>query len=284
MVEGPVGRSFAAALAGIDPGYLVLERKAGIPAHVLAEQIGEASSIWIDRGADVSDVQLRDTLGIHVDDVAFGSGRFWRQIDDVLVLAASFLEPIEESIRGRASTLWWQYNADLHGQVALDLTYARSFDPAVSLDESASLADGDATWWLTPTRLPVTISDRAVIEGRLWLRDDFAHEPLVSVASINYDSARVFEVHSPEDWVRLVELYPRGSSRLLTYDWAVGDPESLVVPEWPSIARDWDAVHVSVGGYLSSAYTTLPLADGRWTVLAGWHPDATVWLNARCLA
>ncbi len=46
------------------------------------------------------------------------------------------------------------------------------------------------------------------------------------------------------------------------------------------MATDWDAVHVSVRGYLTTATRALPLADGEAaTVLAGWDPDQTWWLN-----
>lgn len=45
------------------------------------------------------------------------------------------------------------------------------------------------------------------------------------------------------------------------------------------MAADWDAIHVSVAGYLTTAGIAVPVARGACTMLAGWDPDATWWLN-----
>ena len=52
------------------------------------------------------------------------------------------------------------------------------------------------------------------------------------------------------------------------------------MPDWKALAADFDAVHVSVSGYLTSAGIEIPLPerDGA-TVLAGWGPDVTWWLD-----
>lgn len=43
------------------------------------------------------------------------------------------------------------------------------------------------------------------------------------------------------------------------------------------MASEVAGVHLSLAAYLSFAYRPLPLQDGRWTLLTGWDPDATVW-------
>ena len=45
------------------------------------------------------------------------------------------------------------------------------------------------------------------------------------------------------------------------------------------MAADWDAVHVCVAGYLTTAGIAIPVGDGASTMLAGWDPDATWWLT-----
>jgi hypothetical protein len=45
------------------------------------------------------------------------------------------------------------------------------------------------------------------------------------------------------------------------------------------VAADWDAIHVSVAGYLTAAGGAIPASGGARTMLAGWDPDATWWLN-----
>ena len=54
---------------------------------------------------------------------------------------------------------------------------------------------------------------------------------------------------------------------------------ALAIPDYASVAVDWDAVHVSVAGYLTTAGIAVPAGDGARTMLAGWDPDATWWLN-----
>ena len=51
------------------------------------------------------------------------------------------------------------------------------------------------------------------------------------------------------------------------------------MPDWPSVAGDWDAVHLTVRCYLTTAGRALDVDSERASVLAGWDPDATFWLN-----
>jgi hypothetical protein len=57
-------------------------------------------------------------------------------------------------------------------------------------------------------------------------------------------------------------------------------PAEQPLPGRPElVAADWDAVHVSVAGYLTTAGIAIPAGGGACTMLAGWDPDATWWLN-----
>ncbi len=59
-----------------------------------------------------------------------------------------------------------------------------------------------------------------------------------------------------------------------------GRAGTWLIPDWSAVAADWDAVHVSVAGYLTTATRALPVADGTAaTMLAGWNPDQTWWLT-----
>ena len=51
-----------------------------------------------------------------------------------------------------------------------------------------------------------------------------------------------------------------------------------LIPDFAAVAEDYDAVHLSVTGYLATAGQALPVGDAR-TLLAGWDPDQTYWLN-----
>ncbi len=56
----------------------------------------------------------------------------------------------------------------------------------------------------------------------------------------------------------------------------------LADPDYTAVAADYDAIHLTVLGYLTTAGRDLPAGDAR-TMLAGWDPDTTYWLTD-CLA
>jgi len=51
-----------------------------------------------------------------------------------------------------------------------------------------------------------------------------------------------------------------------------------LIPDFTAVAEDYDAVHLSIAGYLATAGRVLPVGDSC-TVLAGWDPDQTYWLT-----
>ncbi len=79
-------------------------------------------------------------------------------------------------------------------------------------------------------------------------------------------SARVFEVHGPDDWRALCLRYP-GEIR-----------EDRLLPDWQAVARDWDGVHLSIGGLLTTQKVVVD-AGGRRAELNGWDSESTVWLS-----
>ncbi|GAA4745456.1 hypothetical protein GCM10025783_16570 [Amnibacterium soli] len=90
---------------------------------------------------------------------------------------------------------------------------------------------------------------------------------------------RVYEVHRPSDWQQLVAAHPFDVSRSRRGVWwrSTGFDGVWFIPDWEAVAEHFDAVHVSVHGYLTTAGEALPVPGGR-TVLAGWNPDVTFWL------
>ncbi|UPG67302.1 hypothetical protein [Gordonia hongkongensis] len=96
------------------------------------------------------------------------------------------------------------------------------------------------------------------------------------------EPARVYEVAAPADWARLVDHYPLEVTASRRWNWynTSGRHRRWFMPDWKALAADFDAVHVSVSGYLTSAGIEIALErrEGA-TVLAGWGPDTTWWLN-----
>jgi hypothetical protein len=87
-------------------------------------------------------------------------------------------------------------------------------------------------------------------------------------------TARVYEVHGPGAWQALCLSYPAPSC--LAYP--VQAPAVLIEPNWRAVAQDWDGIHLSTGGLL----TTERVRWGRpgvQTHLYGWEVESTVWLR-----
>ena len=93
--------------------------------------------------------------------------------------------------------------------------------------------------------------------------------------------ARIFEIDGAEAWAELVGRYPLEVTASRRHDWyrITGRNGTWVIPDWSQVRHDFDAVHLTIGGYLTTAGTAIPIDEGRATVLAGWDPDATYWLR-----
>ncbi|MGI5346981.1 hypothetical protein ACQEU8_02160 [Streptomyces sp. CA-250714] len=109
----------------------------------------------------------------------------------------------------------------------------------------------------------------------------FEEEATATVAVLTVDErARVAEIRRPHDWLDLVSRFPRDVSGTHDGEWRDwGDVDGpWYLPDWEALAEHYDGVHVTVGGCLSSFGLAQPVHDG-YTMLAGWLPDATVWLR-----
>lgn len=78
----------------------------------------------------------------------------------------------------------------------------------------------------------------------------------------------------------LVELYPLDVSLSRRHDWwrAMGRSGTWLIPDWVQVAADFDAVHLTVSAYLSTAGRALSVGDAA-TALVGWNPDQSFWLT-----
>ncbi len=91
--------------------------------------------------------------------------------------------------------------------------------------------------------------------------------------------ARVAEIHSPDAWSRLVRTYPLAEAGY-TYTGMEQRPDRSrrLDPDWSKVSRDFDGVHLSVGGWLTTE--DLPFESGSAiTELRSWNMESTVWLR-----
>ncbi len=139
-------------------------------------------------------------------------------------------------------------------------------------------------WWSSPahSRLPVTTRALPALGavGLALVEDELGWKSARCWPVAPADGARVYEICGPDQWAELVERYPLDVSKSRRHDWwrATGWADRWLIPDYAAVAADWDAVHVSVAGYLTTAGVAIP-AGGARTMLAGWDPDGTWWFN-----
>lgn len=237
------------------------------------------------------------------------SARYWqepeesdRTLERPEVLTA--LRPVADALARRTETGWWSAPVDVTDQhvvrFLLDdwMPVPDLVDPRPDLRqwrdsvvESERTAGVDAHWknttgrWWTSPAFAGIVWSSATRPGlgalKLHTTEDDMGWRRARVHPVDIDpSARIREIHGPEAWARLVDEYPLEVTREKRGDWwrTTGRDGRWWIPDWAAVADDYDAVHVSVLGYLSTAGWAVPTARGA-TVLAGWGPGHTCWLR-----
>jgi len=173
----------------------------------------------------------------------------------------------------------WDFSGRLHRWHAHTIAGERDAEESdAPLDSLPSRA-----WWSTPAFTGLPITTRALPSGapvRLThVEDSLGWADALVTAVEPAAKARVFEIAEAADWTHLVERYPLDVTRTrrACWYWATGIDDRWFIPDWPAVARDYDAVHLSVAGYLSTAGRALPVPGGN-TLLAGFSLDETYWL------
>ena len=201
---------------------------------------------------------------------------------------------------------------------------AARFAPTLRLD----LDRGSQQWWNTAVRRAddwpaLSSASRSVYccgefaSNSLWTVTEPAaevHDDLVDVWElfpgpisrwkVPIDpTARVFEVHTAQDWARLVGRYGRLTGRAHG-GWELPGPNQdpsegqqlqlvsagaaarvgvrVAMPDWERVADDFDGVHVSWSGKLTCEgriIDVVDLGDDVVTMLRYWGSERTSWLN-----
>lgn len=201
-------------------------------------------------------------------------------------------EPTLTGLRAAVDGLSVEHSRELAGYdtgVSVDGTVSGAWSPAPGNDAGGDPADGRrsaAIWWSAPIAHPGVHTARAVGQpplpvGLVFVEDSFGWAAAASWQVVPTRDVRVLELGAPEHWVDLVRRYPlKVTATTKRGDWwrTTGRDGSWAMPCWPAVAEDWDAVHLSVAGYLTTAGRALAVDADTATVLAGWPPDATFWL------
>jgi len=219
------------------------------------------------------------------------------------------LRPVAEALGSAAAAQWWTTPMEPATQFEVRFEDPKRPTPpperldadsglvqwrgdALALERRAESFPDDPTarysgrWWSTPALSGLLHSTRAFGSAGpvgLALGEDFLGWTSALCRAVTPPSdASIFEIRGPDDWVELVERYPFAVPRSRRHDWwrATGLDTHWVIPDYLAAAADYDGIHLTVQGYLSTAGRALPVGNSD-TLLAGWDPDATWWLTAR---
>lgn len=203
--------------------------------------------------------------------------------------------PIAVAISERFGPILHQ-STDLGGQQSWWDTPARYVPKRLFRDFSRVCGNGEFTWdglW-TVTNPPSEAHDDLVSAWEM--SDGPTSRWLLPVL----DGVRVWEIDRPADWVRLVETYPKVATGP-HYGWELPGPnqhlrdiEPLlsipnqhavrstviqhVLPDWAAVAADYQGVHLSWAGLLTTEGYVNDLSDGGVTMLRYWFTERTLWL------
>ena len=113
---------------------------------------------------------------------------------------------------------------------------------------------------------PYLTSELAAYYGRVG--DYYCNFPLAWWKMRFLEEVRVFEIHGPADWYDLCVRYP-----------VKGTEDSRLVPNWGAVAEEWDGVHLSFGGLLTTEqnrHESISGWKGGWAMLDSWHAEQTI--------
>ncbi len=224
------------------------------------------------RASELTDEDLTNAL-VHLDVLVSRYMGDYAQYVAALQLRAPEFRALAEWLPTRMAN-WWD-DLDRDHQVWIGSTPDAPVERLMDVDLSQFHAEAPKprrAFW-TSTYVPVQVSPWLNFAERRSRGHGFAWQVVVAA------SARVLEIHSPRAWFDLARAYPRPEPGF-TYTSTLPRPltGARTDPEWSAVARDWDGVHLSVGGWLTSEDVTHDSA-GLTTELRGWNLESTVWLR-----
>lgn len=314
LLAGPRGRRLCLSAAIVlEPAIWSLQPM--FSAQPLGLEVRQALAAAIARvdpaqlAREPDELRMLEPLAAAVD-----MARYWQPPDeeDAITETAELREvllPIAAALLSAPSAAWWSSGLTLdqryvewgeRSETRLDLGPAQ---PKLARWRAATIADEveaasrpsdlaaprSGEWWSSPVNAGLPRTRRALPglgSVGLPLEEDGFGEKDARVVPVNArDGIRVYEILTSGDWVDLVARYPLEVTLSRRHDWwrITGLPGPWLIPDWAAVAGDFDVVHLSVIGYLTTAGRAFPVGSSvvpdAHTVLAGWNPDESFWLG-----
>ena len=231
-------------------------------------------------------------------DTAVATARYWQAPDGEDVLAAlpvirEALRPVADGVLASPGAGWWEQSR-VREQWAVDwrdpdapaplgqdrgtvlAEWARN-TRAEELRARETFRHASGSWWSIPVGLLGTIGR---LPAGLDLVEDAPGWRDASVIPVQ-GGGRTYEIRTEDDWAQLCRTFPLDVTASRRDDWfqVTGRDGRWVIPDWELVSREWDAVHLTVLGYLACAGRALTVDSDTASLIAGWDPDRTIWLT-----
>jgi hypothetical protein len=254
----------------------------------VSDWVAAADPASISESSD--ELRLLAPLAATVDEASY-----WEPPDDVDRALADeavrdSLLPLALAVTAAPATTWWSSPVPLDRQRYVEWTDDHG-SPARLSGAAGQLASWrndvaapSSEWWSTPrpTELATTTRTLAGLGaiGLCLVEDGFGCEEGRCWPVEATRQPRVYEITGPQQWIDLVGAYPLDVTQARRDDWRyLADWHGTwLIPDFQAAASDYDAIHLSVAGYVGTAGHAL-IIDGARTLLAGWDPDETYWLT-----
>jgi hypothetical protein len=280
-----------------------------VPAREVRKVVGAAVASGKWRGLlDLDELGLLAVLaGAHPD---FGGGAADGGTLELLALAAEELRPVADAlVSAPAARRWWEpvARADQRflewdgwprltgrsvGWAVHDSMTAQRTENALGLGWAKRHGEPvRGCWWSVPefTVQSMTTGGFGAVSAIGLARFEDLFTPLEETGATVWSlriapEARVMEIAGPADWQALVTAFPQDVTGTHAGEWGVASGPAAPqagpwrLPDWERVMEHYDGVHLTIGGYLACGGLALPAAGG-FTMLAGWIPDATIWLR-----
>ncbi|MGJ9426204.1 hypothetical protein ACHABX_10230 [Nesterenkonia halotolerans] len=284
----------------------------GSPVRVLSPAVGPAE---VARALDATDLAepSEDLLRLVLADVV-AFARYWQEPEGEDLLAGSAelrgaLLRVARHLLGSPQTQWWSQDVRLSDQACVQWPdipgYDHSGEPTQVLSDWRAEQQGlelralrdrpedpkasyGGVWWSRPPdhllRSTARFSDHAPAVLYLF-EDDFGWETAHTRRLWVSGAPRVCEIRSAQDWAALCERFPLEVSAEKRHDWyrTTGRAGRWVIPDWEAASKEYDGVHLSVAGYLSSAGRAIPVGADTASVIAGWNPGESWWFTSETI-
>lgn len=224
---------------------------------------------------------LHDELGLLMPILEETQSWEWgpgRDCGDLLLRHADRFEAAVRTVVEAPAARWWWEPLDRGRQ-----TWLTPYDDAYPLPFDVDFADGFTDGTAPRDALWTSTSVDGLPGVALFFGWDGQAEPPIAVWSLTVpETARVYEIDNADDWLALCMGYPRDTTTWHAESWSndLGvRGKRIVTPAWELVAEDWDGIHLSLAGLLTTTCRVLPVGEDTVTSVMRWHTETTAWFH-----